>query len=1351
MNDGIHELYAGSIFLNSTSGDIILKKIHFKPAKLSSTDTIPQYFVINIDSLKLKKANVTEFLDKKQLIIEKGEMSGFIGALFTNNNINKKKEKIAFDKEVFISKIDFYKLFHKFLKEIQIDTLSIIDGKLDVHNNMSIEPTTFINKFNVNITGFLVDSMSLFDTSRFFYSKDINMQINGLEHYTKDLSHIIDADYFFFSTKKENMTVKNLSINPNPKFFKNSSDNLMNIRLLSVNFIGFDLKKYFHFNNIQIQNIDIAKSDIDIQIFREKKGKKQDSTPVDIRKIVQDFADSLKINKINVQSGKINYLSKKTGRNDLIHSEYRAKISGIVYSAYETNIKKSFRIADANLLFTNIKYVTPDSIYTISLDSAFFSSSLSYIKLYKFNMSPTKNVFEKAKAKNKSMLFSLNVPVFQIDKTNILSAFRSDSLGLNNIKLPSISLNVYYYPEISEKEAKKNLIDSLKRRTIKELISIYSNTRVDINEKYSHDSLKLENYNLKIKNLDSTLKFTVHNILKIKVKQKQISAHDSSIAIINTIKDLFYNYTDSLKNIVNKEDIELSTLLFRQQLVFLKESFESPKVHFQEILKNIRKYFSKIDADTLLIQDANLNYFVKTKSEEKKVFSSLLDFKIYNFKFDTVSNKSKLFFSDRVRISLRNPIYVNKNFRINTDSMYFDSADSLLNIFDLNFDKLNHGKVNLRVNCSNIKLNKFDLNTLFYNRQFIANELLLSNSKISLYEAESDTNKNKKLNPAFFLPDYLKILILKKITLYNTVIEIWDKTNTRILYGVTNFETTNFMIDSVTYFNKNPYFLPIENFHLEAKNINYRSPDSNTIINAGKAILDSKTGKINLENFVFDKYKKISDTTRNKINSMSVSDFLLSKLDFKKLISDKEAVFDSLKITEPYIYTKKEQKEPKPNSNDLNFEEIISKIDLYKIIKQKINKIEANYVILKNITYDNISIIDSVEKKTFYDNIDLKLFDFFIDSTTTVKSPNLFYAKNVIVDVYNKKFKLDNIYSLSFNKLSLSTQSKYISITNLDLSPNMPLKDVQKLKKYRTTAVALKTGYLTIMNIDWQKLFFENYIKIQLLQFDSTALVAYVDRKAKHNYSVNAKHLIAPIYKVPLPLSIDLVKFRNSNISYYETNPTNNDTAYITINKASIDVTNITNDSMIINNISPYTQIQLNGMINKLAPVKLTVTYLLTDSGNTSKVVGSIGNCPANTFNTYLYNGANLSLDSGYLNSVNFYFTCYDSLAVGKMDMRYKNLKTSLISSDSIKRRKLKFVSWLANFIVVKNNNPGLNPVPKIGGIAYIHDRTYGDIRMWLKAIVSGVKSTVAFKPRDARRIYKIRRKNHKLDKLFEE
>ena len=57
--------------------------------------------------------------------------------------------------------------------------------------------------------------------------------------------------------------------------------------------------------------------------------------------------------------------------------------------------------------------------------------------------------------------------------------------------------------------------------------------------------------------------------------------------------------------------------------------------------------------------------------------------------------------------------------------------------------------------------------------------------------------------------------------------------------------------------------------------------------------------------------------------------------------------------------------------------------------------------------------------------------------------------------------------------------------------------------------------------------------------------------------------------------------------------------------------------------------------------------------------------------------------------------------------------------------------------------------MPKVAGIAYIHNRSYGDLKMWVKAILSGVQATVAFKPKDARRINKIRRKNFKLNKYF--
>lgn len=1349
LGDNIHQLIARSIYLNSSSGQIKLHNIEFKPMQVKNTDTIPQYFVMYLDSIVLKNANVKQFMQTKKLYINTAEIRGFSGDIYSNKNFIHKKKKIKFDKKAIISKIDLYKLFHNFLLEIKIDTLALTDGKLNIFKDFKSQPITSINNSKVNVINFLVDSTSLFDTSRIFYSEDINMQIQGLKHYTKNLSHIINAQYFFFSTKKQNLTIKNLTINPNISYGNLKSSNITILDLQSVDFQGFDLVYYFHNNNILIDNIDIAKSNIDFQKLKTKKEKA--SINLDIRQILKEFADSLKIKRISFQKGELNYLSKNKGRNDLIHSEYNATLKNFVYSSHTADIKKSITIADANILFTNVKYITPDSIYSLFVDSVFFSSALSYIQLHKINFSPTKNVFEKAKNKNKSLLLQLIIPDLKIDKTNILTAFHSDSLGLNRITLPSARFNLYFYPEIANTEAKKNIVDSIRKNTIRKLLNSYADKKTAIYETYPQfDTIGLKKYKFQIKNLDSVFKLTINTILNIKVKQKQVSTKDSSIESINTLETIFNNYADSLRFLKTQEKINELTSFTIHNINYLKKNYEKPSINIKKVLKAINNVLSTINSDTLLIQNAKLNFIIKYKSHENPVFSSIMDLKLNNLKVDTTSQNQKILFSQRARISLRKSTFFNKNIKIYTDSLHFDSGDSALNIYNLSFNKLKNGNSIINIKCKDILLKQFDLRQIIEHKKFEAKKLTFNNTTVKIYKTASDTNTNKSVFTTFIMPAFLKIIKLHEINLNNTQIKINNTDKKYTLYLNSDLKLFNFAIDSITHLNENPYFLPIDNFRIIANNLSFTSKDSNITIYAKQSVIDSKSGNIKLNNFNIENFVKIDDTTKQKTNSISINKLNLKNFDFVKFLNKKQIIFDSLFIKRPYIYTFKKQKNKKPNAKDFDFSELISKIDLYKVIKPKIKKIQAKYVNLDSIILDLNTKTDTSAKQTYYDKINLKIYDILIDSTTTVETPNLFYSDDIIIDIFDKDFALDSIYSAHFNRLTLSTGAKNIKISGLNLSPNIPLEDVQKHKKWRTTAVSLKAGYITLMKIDWKKLLHNNYLKVPLIAIDSANFVALVDRGAPHNNTRNAQHLIAPILNLPKPLSIDRLQAKNLNAYYYEINDKNNKTAYISVNNSKVEVINLTNDSNLIFNDLSYTKIQLTGKINNTAPLNFTVTYLLTDKGNTAKVTGKIGSCSANTFNTYLYNGANLSLDSGQINSVDFYFTCYDSLAIGKIDMRYKNLKTSLISADSVKRKKLKFISWIANTIVVKRNNPGINPVPKIGGIAYIHDRTYGDIKMWLKAIISGVKATVAFKPKDAHKINKIRRKNNKLNKLFE-
>jgi hypothetical protein len=552
----------------------------------------------------------------------------------------------------------------------------------------------------------------------------------------------------------------------------------------------------------------------------------------------------------------------------------------------------------------------------------------------------------------------------------------------------------------------------------------------------------------------------------------------------------------------------------------------------------------------------------------------------------------------------------------------------------------------------------------------------------------------------------------------------------------------DFAIDSMTVISKNLYFLPIKNFELNLKNSKYISKDSVQIATIKNTYINSKNSIIDIDSFDINKNfdtTLFSQTEKpNNIINFNFSKLLINNISKEKLRFSNILEIDNFKIENVNVEVFNKAKKQKTSINE---------IDLYKLIKDIFKKITFKKFFFDNINIKINTLKDTIFKTQIFRNVNVKISNLNIDSSTTYTKPNLFYCEDISFSLNNLQQKTkDSLFIMSLKNIKGSTKNKELSIKNFRLLPIGELSKIQENYKWRMSPVQIEINEILINNLNYEKILKKELIANYIL-CDSLILKAFTDRNYLPDPKLIKPHLIEKILNLPILLDINTIKIIRCNIFYEEINPDNQQKATVSLNRMNFDIIRLTNDTAKINQENIFTLIKLNGFINDSAEVTLTAFIDLKSRGNYMKITGSFGKCNASVFNSYTINGANLALNKGIIEKIVFEFDVDDTMALGKLKMEYKDLDAYFISKDTTKREKLKFLSWLAKTLIIRNDNPRYGVIPKIGNIAYIHDKHFSDIKLILKALLSGIQSTIAFDTKDVKKIRKIIKEKERKEK----
>ena len=273
--------------------------------------------------MALKKApdNLFTLSVKKLSISNLGAVKAYKEKILNISNISVEKpsltvvnHRFAYNDTVKVGKSKSpYELIKSTFKQLHIDSISLKDISLNYINKSNpVEKHTALKHLNINISDVVIDSLSDKDTSRFYYTKGIDIKIQDYKIKTPDSLYQAEIKQIHFNTAYRYIILDKVNFTPrysNSEFYKVTGEagDIYNLKFNRIDIRDIDLQKFIRDQVLYAGTLDIANASVKIFSNNAYKTVKTSKVGKDPEQALQNVALDMQLKRINIKNTLISY------------------------------------------------------------------------------------------------------------------------------------------------------------------------------------------------------------------------------------------------------------------------------------------------------------------------------------------------------------------------------------------------------------------------------------------------------------------------------------------------------------------------------------------------------------------------------------------------------------------------------------------------------------------------------------------------------------------------------------------------------------------------------------------------------------------------------------------------------------------------------------------------------------------------------------------------------------------------------------------------------------------------------------------------------------------------------------
>lgn len=372
-------------------------------AALDSVTLTPDTTVFNqLKELKLAPANLFQIKLARLQLSRVGVLTAYFKKKVSINSIVMEQPSINMIHYKVVKKTDttddkrsLYDEIAKTLKSIQVKAIKIVDADFDYINGATSKPLNSIKHLNINVKDLLIDSLSKFDTTRFYYTKDISFELTGYRSTGKDGMYTMKIDTVAGSVGAQNIRIKGFQMIPlypdltftrKYKYGKDRYD----LKFDEIAFAGVDFAKLSSEDHLYARSLKIGPAKAGIFVNRELPpppnfDKAHNFPHVALKRLpIETIIDTVKLSNIDVAYTEYNPITQKRGTiyfqnlsgnilnltNDSLqltkNNHAIANLTALVMKTSKIKVTINFNLTDKNASFTYKGNVAPMNMMVLN-------------------------------------------------------------------------------------------------------------------------------------------------------------------------------------------------------------------------------------------------------------------------------------------------------------------------------------------------------------------------------------------------------------------------------------------------------------------------------------------------------------------------------------------------------------------------------------------------------------------------------------------------------------------------------------------------------------------------------------------------------------------------------------------------------------------------------------------------------------------------------------------------------------------------------------------------------------------------------------------------------------------------
>lgn len=310
--DSLYHIEYSDFDLNLASGDATLSDFKLVPdsdiyKKLVNNHQAPDnLFKLSVKKLTIKNVDAKKAYQEKILVvnnitIDKPDLTIINKRYSFNDTVKVGKPKTP------------YQIIKSVFKQLRIDSISLKDISLNyINKSNAITKQTALKHLDINISRIRIDSLSALDTSRFYYTKGIEVILHNYKIATPDSMYRAELKQIYFSTAKREIILDHVSFTPrynHNEFYKKlgTSADIFTLNFKKIAITNIDLQRFLRDEKLYAGAMDIVNADVGIFSNSNYKGKKSVKIGKDPHQALQRVALDMKLDKLNLTHTNVVY------------------------------------------------------------------------------------------------------------------------------------------------------------------------------------------------------------------------------------------------------------------------------------------------------------------------------------------------------------------------------------------------------------------------------------------------------------------------------------------------------------------------------------------------------------------------------------------------------------------------------------------------------------------------------------------------------------------------------------------------------------------------------------------------------------------------------------------------------------------------------------------------------------------------------------------------------------------------------------------------------------------------------------------------------------------------------------